>query len=331
MRQVMAACILSAVALTAEQLPHLQPRVILPGESVAGTFWLTAPDIVVATVISAERAGPDVEITPGKLKVHLVGVKAGIENVIEGNLSRGLVRFYFFTNTLTPNEGYTTPLSWFEPGKRYVLFLRRDGSVLRTMADLTEPNIRIWSGHHDQNMTSFNQSGRPNLGVAIAGLALTPPTDREKGFAVDIDDIFNRLLLIASPSELALFIKKLLSYPDQEIQERACLALSVHFSYTDPCFDTLLESANPVIKQQAAIWAPRKHANRSRLRKALRENPISLSISGKVEDLASDLELFTFDSDVGVRQQACDTVHRLFPSTDFSNCAMPGPNHGVRP
>jgi hypothetical protein len=316
------AIILAVPASVGAGPPQLQPRVILPGEGVAGPFWRLAPNIGIVTIDSARRVGPDVDVTPGKLAVHLVEVKGEVENALQGELVPGPVRFYFFTNTLVADVGYTTPLLWFQPGCRYAVFLRDDGGVLRTMADLTDPSIRIQSGRHDGYSTAPEDPTRRDPGAAIAALALTPNADHDKGFAVGIEETYDRLLLIVSPGQLAPPLRRLLAHPDQEVREHACLVLSIHYSYTDPCFEGLLESSDAALRRQANSWAPRKRASEHGLPTALKDDPTSLSISKRVEDLAGDLELFSFDRDPEVRRQACDALHRLFPLRTFPNCSI---------
>ena len=314
--------ILLVPALAGAGMPQLQPRIILPGEGLTGLFWSLAPNIAIVTITDARRAGPDIEVTPGKFVVHLVQVNAQVENVLKGDLTPGTARFYFFTNSLIANVGYTTPLSWFEPGYRYAVFLRDDGGVFRTMADLTEPNIPIRSGRHAAYPSTVADLLRRDPGAAIAALALSPSVDHEKGFATGIEDTYARLLLIASSRKLAGLLRQLLTNPDREIREQACLALSLNYSYTDPCFESLLESGDPAIRQRANFWAPRKRATEKSLLVALKEDPTSLSISKNVDDLPGDLELITFDWDPSVRQQACEALHRLFPLRTFQKCPI---------
>jgi hypothetical protein len=324
--KILAGIVLLAT-LAAATPPPLLPRIILPGEGVTELFWLMAPNIGVVTIRSARAAGPDVEVTPGGLVVHLVEVDGEVENVIQGDLVPGPVRFYFFTNTLRP-DSYTTPLSWFLPGHRYAVFLREDGGVLRTMADLTEPNIRVRSGHHGPNSAMGLISAGRDPGAVIAALGLTPSADREGGFAAGIEDTYDRLLGFASSGELARLLRKLLTHPDRAIREWACLVLSKHYYYTDPCFESLLESGDAEIRRQANLWAPEKHASERGLPARLKEDPTSLSISKRVEDLSGDLELFTFDRDADVRRQACDALHRLFPACSYPSCPLSG-GHGA--
>lgn len=317
MMRLLAALVLSASAWA--QLPHLQPRELLPDESVGRSFWLLSPDIVVAKIEKAEWEGPEIEITPPqKMVVRLVSVRAEVENVVQGDVPRGPIQFYFFANTLSRN-GYHTVLEWFEPGGRYIVFLRKDGGVLRAIADVAGLNIQIWSGRHDHIPTPQTEPAVHDPGVDIAYLALSPSTDVETGFAATIQRVYDRLLQVAPPSEILLLLRNLLSHEGTELREQACLTLSRSFRYRDPCLAELLRSADEATRIQAGMLL-RMQSSADWLVKALDEDPLSLSISGEVSELSGDLGLFLFDPDPAVRKQACSTLVRLFPSRQFPNC-----------
>lgn len=316
---------LFAVSVVAwAQLPHIYPRVLLPGDAVGDSFWLSAPNIAVVRIEAAGWTGPEIEITPPqKIVVRLVSVTADVENVIRGGLPKGRIQFYLFANTLSAN-GYHTVLAWMEAGARYIVFLREDGGILRTLADVGGGNIRTWSGRHDSIPTSQSQPAGEDPGTSIALLALVPSTDFDKGFAANIQRTSDAVSQFAPPKEIVLLLRNLLANRDADVRAQACLTLSRNFSYQDPCLPKLLQSTDGEILQQATIWSrkrSRTQAGTQALLKSLREAPLSLSISGRVRDLPGDLELFTLDSDPAVRQQACDTLGRLFPSRDFPNCA----------
>jgi hypothetical protein len=301
------------------QGPHLCPRIVLPGDGVGETFWLSAPQIAVVRIQRAEWTGPEIEITPPqKVVVRLVSVDAVVENVIRGNLEEGSSRFYFFANTLSAN-GYHTVLGWLAPGERYLVFLREDGSVLRTQADVSGFSIRIRSGFHD--LIPGPQSGPPAApGLAIAHIALTPSPDFEKGFAANIQHTYGEIAQFAPPYETARLLRLLLKHQDPDIRAQACLTLSSNYRYRDPCLQELLRSASEGVRQQAARWLKMQSSRQSLLR-SLIDDPLSLSTSGRIDDLSGDLELFALDLDPAVRKQACDTLHTLFPLRRFSVCA----------
>jgi hypothetical protein len=311
---------LVGVVIASAQVPHIYPRVLLPGDAVGGSFWLSAQDIAVVRIETVEWVGPEIEITPPqKIVVRLISVAADVESVIRGTLPVGRIRFYTFANTLSQN-GYHTVLAWMEKGARYIVFLREDGGTLRTVADVASGSIRIWSGRHDPIPTSQADPARQDPGMAIALLALTPSADVDRGFSINIQRTSDNLSQFVPPKEIASLLRGLLIHSDAQVRAQACLTLSRNFSYRDPCLPRLLSSTDEAIRQQAQMWSRMKSPTQALL-KSLREDPFSLSISGRIKDFPGDLELFTFDSDPSVRQQACDTLRRLFPPFHFPNCA----------
>ena len=299
-------------------VPQIVPRLIMPGEGITPLFWSLAPVVCIATIESAQQVGPDVPVAD-ELSIHLVEVRAQMEVVLRGDVTPGPLRFYHFTNALVPNVGYTTPLSWFQPKHRYALFLRKDHGLLRTMADLAQPVIRIRSGVQDYAGGKHIPTS-PAVGAMVAEIALTPSPDREAGFAAGLEDTYGHLLSVASRTEIALILKRLVASHDRQISDFACLVLTVHYEYRDPCSERLLASDNPIIRHQAKTSLPHKDAAEPWLIKALEEEPTSLSATGEVPDLPRDLELFTFDRSASVRQQACKALRRLFPTRTFVNC-----------
>ena len=318
MRKALAALLVVFGSALAAELPPLQPRVIMPDEVLPDSFLLSAPIIAIVRVTAAAFAGPEIEITPTyNLAVRLVKVEVEIESVLHGSLANGRSQFYFFTNTPRVNS-YPTALCWFGPGRRYVVFLRKDGNVLRTLTDLTGPSVEIRSGSHNQVSTD---SGSTDPGLAVAYSVLTPAADHDDGFAAQIRDGDTIARRFAGPSNSAALLRKLLSSPDGAIRTQACLALSEGYLYRDPCLSQLVDSEDRAVSQRAISLNRGKQANDQMWVRTLREDPTSLTATGSVKDLAGDLEQFTFDASVGVRQQACITLRNLFPSRAFPNCA----------
>lgn len=313
-------CLVISQLLACGQVPPLRPRVILPGEDVSGGFWLHAPKIAIVMIDKATWLKPDYAMTPGRLVLRLVAVDATVENVIQGELPEKPIRFYFFTNSVASGSVYPIVRTWFHPGSRYVVFLRDDGGILRTMADLTEPNIRIRSGRHNTLPLSLDDAPRRDPGAVIATAALTPSADHVEGFAEGMADTYGRLGLIVPDGYIARLLRALLANPDQATRERACLTLSFHYSYRDPCFSNLLDSKDPEVRQQASVLAPAKRASPQRLLSELSIAPDSINAPEFLDPLADELELFTFDLDFAVRRQACIAVHRIFPSRQFPQC-----------
>jgi hypothetical protein len=275
---------------------------------------------LIARIRTVAWAGPEIEITPPqKLVVRLVRVEAEAETVLQGDLAKGPVCFYFFANVPSDN-GYNTYLSWLEPNLRYVLFLRKDGGGLRTMADVAGLNIRVRSGHHGEIPLLQGRPATHDPGASIAYVALTPSTDYEDGFAKNIEYALGKVRDFAGRAELFRLLRKLLAQPDLAIQGYACLSLVRNYGYLDPCLPGLVDSQVPEIRQQARLeMRGPASANRAILQ-TLKDDPLSLCGSGRAEDVAASLEVFTFDSDARVREQACGALHRFFASRQFQNC-----------
>lgn len=315
--------VLLVAAASWAQIPHLHPRVFLQGDAVGELFWVIAPDVAIVKIQTANWVGREIEITPPKkLVVRLVRVQAEVENSIRGNLGVGPVQFYFFTNRFSAN-GYHTVFSWLEPGKRYAIFLRQDGPVLRTMADVWASNIRIYSGPHAQLLPGRNGPAATDAGEAIAYAALTPAADYEPGFASSVQQVFGEIAQSAPRAYLAALLRGLLSHPDGAIRAQACLTLSREYSYRDPCLPALANSTDPAIRQQAILWLGKRQTAQNIVAR-LREDPLALNVSGRTDALPGELEQFTFDTDAAVRRQACDTLHRFFQDRRFPNCASEG-------
>jgi hypothetical protein len=310
-------------AILLGQTPQVLPRVLLPGEDVGSYFWLQSPIIAIVKVNNANWMGSEIQVTPAdKLAVRLVRVIADVEYVIKGQIEKGTVQFYFFANTLS-YDGRRTVASWLDPGKRYIIFLRKDGDVLRTMTDVAVLHLRILSGRHDRLPSSLENHISANSGTAIAEMALSPTADHEQGFADHIDLTQSELRRFLPPADIAVLLRKLLVSPETDIRTKACLALLNSFQYRDPCVQRLIKSRDVVISPQDALTIRGKKDIGNDLAIVLRDNPLSLSIRGKVEELSGDLELFTYDLDAEVRKQACETLQRLFPLSTFSRCAAP--------
>jgi hypothetical protein len=322
MSQLRVLGVLLLSALASAQVPHLYPRILLPGEAVGSSFWLMSPVIAVVKVQHAAWLGPEIEISPPKQTVvRLVRVDAEIENVIQGGLSKGHVQFYFFTNTPS-SHCCKTVLYWLEPGGRYVVFLREDGDVLRTMSDVDEPTVRILSGLHDRIEVPGADPRRHDPGRVILNAALAPTPDYEKGFAQGLEHTYSVTAPFVGPADSARLLRNLLTHPDASIRAQACLTLARHFRYRDPCLPELLSSQDVAIQGQANLWMRGRRESTDELVRALKENPISLSVSEKLAYLPGELELFTLDWDSEVRHQACETLHRLFPSRRFQGCTL---------
>ncbi len=298
------------------QTPNLVPRVIFPGEAVGASFWLSSPYIVIARVVNAELSDRGVQATTHGMQLRLLAVDAEIENVIQGLLAKGRMRFYLFVNEPAP-DSFTTYIYRPVPGGRYVFFLRRDGDTMRMMADVAPPDVRLFSGVHANLREQKSQSIKPDPGQDILYAALVPSEGSSpKGFAASIPRTEASIRPFVNNRDLALSLRNLLAHPDSDVIAQACLTLATNYLYRDPCLLRLRDTEDSRVRGRVELLMRGRTESTSDLVSQLREAPLSLSSSGRIDDLEGDLELFTLDWAPEVRKQAsCLTLHQLFPGS----------------
>jgi hypothetical protein len=280
-------------------------------------FWLSASQIGVVRVATADWIGPELEMVPPRhTVVRLVRVNGQAEYWIKGTVPAKALTFYFFTNVPT-TTGFRSPRSWMEPGQRYIVFLREDGEVLRTMADMEQLQIQVHSGDHSQGSFSSDAS----LGIRIAALLLTPGENYDSAtFARHIGlDLLN-VRTIAPAKNLVALLSGLLKNRDDRVRTAACFALAKEYPSQDSCLVDLANAPDDGQRQRARELLALHDRNTPELIKRLAEYPSTLSINGKTEDLGDDLELFTNHRNAEVRAGACRALEHCFPARQVSQC-----------
>jgi hypothetical protein len=300
-----------ALSCTAAVLPDLKPRVAYPGEEISDDAWLNAPHVLVVMVKRADITSREVVVTPGgRLVMRLVEVEADVENELAGSLGAPVVRFYFFVNV--PSEhGYTSPRFWLEQGKRYIVFLREESGVLRTMFDLQERSFRVYGGTH----TNKELASLGTVGERIAVILLSPGAGYDpEAFAWGMATNVRKLRFVAPGAQVPLLLRGLATSPDRVVRESACIALSDEFRFTDPCLALLSQDPQTKSKAEVTRILAVQRKNLPALLERLRLSPLEASISGRTEHYAEELELFTADYYPEVRREACAALQRIFPA-----------------
>ena len=142
---------------------------------------------------------------------------ANVDNVIAGAAVGDKIRFFFYVD---PQQ---KPRYYPESGRSYIIALRRENGVLRSMADVTQLAIRVYSGKHEQDQIPVELGP----GAAIAYILLT------LGKGVDLA-LFSRNLsasvygadYYATSGYVAELLGKLEAHSDRGVSQRACLATS---------------------------------------------------------------------------------------------------------
>lgn len=347
MRQINCALLGSAICFVAllvvsgcSRTPGLYPRVLMHPAWVGNEFFLSAPNIVVAYVHSVKHLGPEFPLTP-RSSLRLVKIDADVETIIAGGLRPGPITFYGFAD-----------LPWYKgfrirPESSYVLFLREDAGVLRTMADPDGDELQTHSGFHDTADLPDPRSTAERImpcvheqvdegrlvGMRVAYVALTPgrgfnPESMAQHLEGDLGKVWSRAPL----QYVALLLKKLQSNGDAGVRAAACITLAEHAPGGDACLVDVAKGPDAALRKRAEQRLRVDDENIPRLIERLKMAPHSLSPD--VVDLAGRLELLTTHRNDRVRSLACKALRNFFPTCSFPECSnvrLEGGGQGLVP
>jgi hypothetical protein len=195
------------------------------------SYMLTAPIVVVATVQADTPVGtprPAERLPSLFLQEH--EVTCSRENVLKGEVGGPVFRYYYFavdTTHVYSRESAPGPI--FAPthrpqaGKRYVLFLKEDAGVLRSVGDVFDYSEQVLSGCHPDSERRF----RSPVGAAIAEILLTPGIGHSACF-LDGQQIELSRYYLTSKAMTAELIEPFLHNPDAAVRACACQALAYY-------------------------------------------------------------------------------------------------------
>lgn len=303
-RLVAAATILGALA-GCSRAPKLTPRLILQTDQVGQDFWLAAPYVLAVKITKAELLGrPEPIFDGGPKTLQLIRFAANVENVIKGDLPDKTIAFFFFVK-LDQNPPY-----YLYPGRRYIISLRREGTVLRSWADATQLKIDVFSGSHRQKDLPLDRGPVD----AITYILLTPGED------CDLTVFSNRLewplLHDSNPMYISDLLKQLQLHSNPRVRDSACLAEAQMFGYHPACLDRAVSSPDPSIRRAAKGLLQQAEANGKRLL----ENPFWMFPTPWTDNMVQWFELYTEDVRPEVRRTACDALRLVAPHQSFKNC-----------
>ena len=288
----------------------LRPRLILQGERVGDEFWLEAPYILAVKIISATLDGsPEPIFEGGPKTLQLVRFVADVENVIKGELSDKRITFLFFVK-LDQNPSY-----YLDPGKRYIVSLRREGKSFRSWADASQLKIEVYSGAHDQTRLPLSLGAS----ATIAYILLTPGTDCDL-------HVFERGLYWPPHSSLCpeyvySLLKRLQTHPDPMLSASACIAAAKIFWHQPKCLERALEAPERSLREAAAELLRDDDVD---LLGHLQKDPLSLFPSHWTDYIYQMLKIYAEDSRPEVREAACEWLWRLSPEQTAAPCAAAG-------
>lgn len=287
--------------------PNLTPRLIVESEHVGREFWLGAPYVAAVKIIRADMQGGRQSMFQGGPKsLQLVKFDARIENTIRGELPTETISFYFFAYLDQKHDYYL------HPGKRYVISLRSEGGVLRSLADGTQLAIEVYSGTHNQQDLPLNLGPE----AAIAYIRLTPGVD------LDLDNFKHHLDGTWAPSDgspkyVYERLRALLKYPDPTVGDEACIAMEVMVGQRPNCLDRAAHSVDAAVRDRANRLLERDDSN---LLRQLRNDPSSLLPEPWMGYVPDMLEIYAEDTRPEIRKAACESLRRFAPQQSIESC-----------
>lgn len=308
-------CLLATCARPQE--PSIYPRPLYSGERIQRDFWLSAPLIAVVKVHKIEQLQRKITIEPKVYEFRLTRVSAQVENVLAGKFAGDAVVFYFFANELTEG-GYHTVRYWLQPGERWIVFLREEGGVLRTMSDLEELRMPVNGGIHTQLEIPHSDS----VAERIAYILLTPGRGyNTRFFNAALPGNLKRMLGIGGLKYTVMVLRDLLSHPDKNIRVSACLTLAEALPGQDRCLGELSDDSEDTIRTRASELLRKHAAEAHAIADELKNHPLMGRFSGQIDDLPDEMELYTTHRNKEVRELACKILTNCFPTHHSSNCA----------
>jgi hypothetical protein len=294
-------------------------------------FRTAAPVVVVAVVTSNEPEGSPTEARrfPGVF-LQLRRVRCRLENTLRGDGPRDEFSFYYFADAKLPGA-IPNPVHrlLFEamPGRRYLLFLCREQDVFRSVGDVGDYTIPVFSGAHPLYKPPDDGPYSTGLCRAIADILLTPGEGFDPNkFAQNIayarltsDQLGSRLYTVN------LLLRILVQR--EPLRSAACFELAHSYYGHYSCLAEL--NADPTLapgvrKHAADVLEEQLESDRA-LKQALHD-PATLDF-GKLlrpdsrQAILEELQLILADPDPEVRALACGALRRYFPYDQVHGCS----------
>ena len=292
--------------LSCSNEPRLQPRAFLQGDDIGDNLYLNAPHILVVKITAADITDEEQHVfLDYELKLRLVEYSAEVENVLKGEEVGANIRFFFYANT---GQNPSRPL--FEG--RFVVFLRKERGVYRTMTDHWERWLQVYSGRHDQDDLPRAREVRD----LIAYILLHPGSDFDaitfrQGLPVSLGR-----LTFASRSYVASLMSELQTQPDDELRRDACIEMAMRLGIRPACLSTSLEGAKISELERESLM----NVDDTGTIAMLQASPFPFMSPAEERRIAEDIQVYLFDARPSVRNAACKQLKRLWPETDFPSC-----------
>jgi len=174
MRRVVAGCCM-VMSLSCAGLPGNMPDVFNPEDyrdppGASLKFADRAPVVVVGKTVSIRKIGsPRRAARDARLLIQLLEVYVEVEN--ELRVIESVKNMSFYVYTAAEEQPVYLGVARYMPviGERRVFFLKPYGRAYRSVGDVTDYTIPVYSGGHSRDFC-----GRDSVGNCIAKIILTP-------------------------------------------------------------------------------------------------------------------------------------------------------------
>jgi hypothetical protein len=262
-------------------------------------------------------------------------VECTVEEIIrddERPIPTEKLSFSYFASSIGRYNPYHKFLFQAEPGHRYVFALIREGTVLRSIGDVGDYSVPVYSGFHSQPSKS-NLAGRRTSpaeeGLRISQILLQPGPD----FApIEFSRSVAKYLLISEAIgahlETYRLLRELLRRPESSVRVSTCFELSRFFPGQYECLEE--------IQGDASVDAPHRRLADERLIKAkemdqsllknLRDPALlGTSILMKPDSLDRNyeqLQILLNHPILEFRSLACTAIRRYYPRRPAARCEV---------
>jgi hypothetical protein len=175
---------------------------------------IAAPLILLGQVLDVRDIGkPTKSAGDPRIEIQLTSVTVLVETVIKGSVDSDIVKFLYFAYARSNAADLGIPRYTPSIGQRRIYFLRQDMGKYRSVGDVADYTLRIYSGTH---ASAFCQGNNP--GCCIARLLLVPgPGLNSKWFAASLSEAAYVAEVLCSRTVSLDLMQRLAQNPDNEI------------------------------------------------------------------------------------------------------------------
>ena len=292
---------------------------------VRGDWRERAPIVVVASVDENRIIAKHVEASRYQglfLDLHVVRCKR--ENSLKGGLTGPeLTFFYFADGRYSDSKSYRRSKSLFQatPGSRYLFFLTRDRSVLRSIGDVGEYQVLVATGTHPESATTGGDTGR-----LVSQVLLTP------GNGADLDLMVKRLYDYSAIADiwgsrpLSVQLLRHLASHAEPLRFAAGGVLVERYHGQEDCLQALVDDPNESsqFRQEAMRELKEQGASRQRFLESVKDPATETYLNCNRDSrrrVREEFETMLLGTDVLVRERACTALKRYFPWDAEPTCS----------